>query len=264
MSQSNSTRARLQSIAMSAIFTALYVVLQFVPYTVMIGGAGAFLSLSDFLAPLYGVILGPYWGGLSLILGNFAALGIGRPPIFYGLDFLPNLTAAVAVGFLTRRKWTPAVILNGALLAIFLLNPLTSVFVFSFPFAWLHIVAFALLLSPLSRIAGRWVKTMDFKKISVGVAALSLIGTMIQHLTGNILFEVLLGQLTSSFPAAAYAGIWSVVFFVYPVERTILIVSAVLVGTPLMWIINNNHMLQPAEKRPDNQQAPTEPKKGND
>jgi hypothetical protein len=246
---------------MCAVFTALYVTLAFIPYTVLIGGAGGFLSLSDFLAPMYGILLGPYWGGLSLVLGTFAALGLGRPPIFFGLDFLPNVAAAVAVGFLMRRKWMPVVILNAALLAIFLLNPLTSVFVFSFPFAWMHIVAFVVLLSPLSLKTSRWVKTLELKKIAIGMAILALIGTMIQHLTGNILYEVLLGQLTSSIPAAAYPGIWSAVFFVYPIERTFLIISAVVVGTPLTWIINSNPFLQLTGKQPGTDVRSTESKK---
>ncbi|MCJ7770395.1 hypothetical protein MUP37_02335, partial [Candidatus Bathyarchaeota archaeon] len=101
---------------------------------------------------------------------------------------------------------------------------------------------------PLSRMAAGWVRTLDLRKISTGIAILCLIGTMILHLTGNILFEVIQGQLTSSIPAAAYPGIWTAVFFVYPVERAILIVSGVLVGTPLMWFINNSHILQLGEE----------------
>jgi hypothetical protein len=242
------SRDRLVSISMSAIFTALFTVLQFIPYTFMIGGAGGFLSLSDLLPPLYGIILGPFWGGLTLVLGTVVAFLMGRPLIFYGLDFLPNLMAVVAVGFLVRGKKIPAVAVNAVLLAIFLLNPLTLLFVGSIPFAWMHIVSLAVLISPLGRMAAEWVRTLDLRKISTGIAILCLIGTMILHLTGNILFEAIQGQLTMSIPAAAYPGIWTAVFFVYPVERAILIVSGVLVGTPLMWFINNSHILQLGEE----------------
>jgi predicted lysophospholipase L1 biosynthesis ABC-type transport system permease subunit len=98
-------------------------------------------------------------------------------------------------------------------------------------------------------MASRWIKTLALKKISAGMAILTLIGTMIQHLTGNILYEVLLGQLTSSVPAAAYPAAWTAVFFIYPVERSFLIVSAVLVGTPLVRIINSNPILQAVRKQ---------------
>jgi hypothetical protein len=236
---------------MLTVFTALYIVLRFIPYTIMIGGTGGFLSLSDFLAPLYGIILGPYVGGLSVLLGNFAALGFGRPPVFFGFgDFLPDFVAAVSTGLLVRRKWAPVVLLNTALLVAFLLNPLTSVFVIipgttiSFPFAWMHIVAFAVLISPLGRKATQWVDSAKTKFIGIGLAILTFIGIMMQHLMGNILFEVVLGQLTTTVPAGAYPGIWTTVFFAYPVERSILVVSAVLVGTPLIYIIKKNPFLR--------------------
>jgi hypothetical protein len=229
------------------MFTALYIVLRFVPFSMVIGTTGGFLSVSDFLAPIYGILLGPYLGGLSVLFGNFAAIGMGRTMSFFGLDFLPDFMAAVSTGFLYQRKrstWTVVVALNAALLSIFFLNPLTSVFVLSVPYAWMHIAAFVVL---LSFMAARWLQTVDYRKIAFGVAIFAFIGTMIQHLTGNILFEVVLGQVTTSIPAVAYPGIWTTVFFVYPVERLILIISAVLVGTPLVYLFNK--VLFPTSKK---------------
>ena len=249
LNQPGQNTDRLVAISMSAVFAALFAVLQFIPYTLMIGGAGAFLSLSDFLPPLYGIILGPYWGGLTLVLGELIAFLMGRPLIFYGLDFLPNLVAATAVGFLVEGKRIPSIAMNAILLAVFLFNPLTLLSVAWIPFAWMHLVAFAILVSPLGRMAAEWVRTLDLRRIPVGIGILCLIGTMILHLTGNILFEVIQGQLTSSIPPGAYAGIWTAVFFVYPVERAILIVSGILVGTPLIWVINNNHILRLEKQR---------------
>ena len=49
-----------------------------------------------------------------------------------------------------------------------------------------------------------------------------------QHLTGNILFEVSFGQISPPIiPTAAWPAEWTAVLFAYPVERTILIVCAV-------------------------------------
>lgn len=239
---------RTKQTAMLVMFTALYIVLRFVPFSTIIGTTGGFLSVSDFLAPIYGILLGPYLGGLSVIFGNFAAIGMGRTTSFFGLDFLPDFMAAISAGFLYQHKrstWTVVVALNAALLMIFFLNPLTSVFVFSFPFAWMHITAFVVLLTPLSFTAAKWLQTVDYRKTAFGVTIFAFIGTMIQHLTGNILFEVVLGQVTKSIPAVAYPGIWTTVFFVYPVERLILITSAVLVGTPLVYLFNNVPFLHP-------------------
>jgi hypothetical protein len=253
MSERSEIRTRTKSIALLVVFTALYIIFRFIPYSVLIG-AGGFLSLSDFLAPIFGITLGPYLGGLSVIFGNFAAIGLGRPQIFLGLDFLPDLVAAVSVGFLVRRKWTMVVLLNAALLMVFFLNPLTSLLVtipgttITIPFAWMHIVAFAVLLSPLGRKASQWVTTpKQTKQIAIGLTILAFIGTMMQHLTGNILFEVVYGQIGSPpiIPTAAWPAEWTLVVLAYPVERLVLIISAVLIGTPLIWILNKSPVLRP-------------------
>jgi len=239
---------RTKQIALLTIFTALYIVLRFIPFSVLIGPTGGFLSLSDFLAPIYGILLGPYFGGLSVVLGNFAAIGLGRPMTFYGLDFLPDFMAAISTGFLSqnrRSRWAIVVAINIALLVIFLVNPLTVIFIGPIPFAWLHIVAFIILLSPISLMAAKWLQTVDKKKLVFGVAIFAFIGAMIQHLTGNILFEVVLGQITGSIPSAAYPAIWTSVFLVYPVERLILVIAATLIGTPLLYLLNKNPSLNP-------------------
>jgi len=261
---------RTKQIALLTIFTALYIVLRFIPYSLVIGGAGGYLSFSDFLAPIIGILLGPYFGGLTVLLGNFGALGLGRTPVFVTtpfLDFLPDFIAVVSVGFLMRRKWLPVVLLNTGLLALFLVDPLTSIFVtipgtsISIPFAYLHIAAFIVLLSPLGRWAGKWVATFGKTKLlAAGLIILCFIATMMQHLTGNLLFEVAFGQIGNPpiIPIAAWPSEWTLVVFAYPVERIILIISAVLVGLPLIRTIEKNHFLRIGKQDENNN---TEPKK---
>jgi hypothetical protein len=224
-------------------------VLRMIPTVPMIGVAGSF-SLSDIIAPLYGIILGPYTGGLSIILGSFLAIALGRPVTFMGLDFLPATLNAIALGLLIKRKWALTVGLNAVLLLAFLLHPLTLILIsfsvnntaFSFPFAWMHIVAFVVLLSPIGRNAAKWVKTSETTKIVFGLTVLAFIGTMIQHLMGNLLFEVILGQVLGTISPGAYPGIWTTIFLVYPLERLALIIFAVIVGTPLLRAVQKSFL----------------------
>jgi hypothetical protein len=255
MSELSEIGARTKSVALLVVFTSLYIIFRIIPYSLLIGGGG-FLSFSDFLAPIFGIILGPYLGGLSVILGNFTALGLGRPSIFNGLDFLPDLVAAVSMGFLVRHKWALVVLLNIALLALFFLNPLTSFFVtipgtsITIPLGWMHLVAFVVLLSPLGRQAAQWVGAAEQTKlVAIGLAILAFIGTMMQHLMGNILFEVMFGQIGTPpiIPATAWTAEWTLVALAYPVERLVLIISAALIGTPLLLILKKNLILQPRQ-----------------
>ena len=256
LSKLSKISGRTKVIAAIAIFSALYSVIRQIPMGPMIGLSGQF-SVSDSLAPLYGIILGPYTGGISIIIGTFLAMAMGKAPVFMGLDFLPALVNAVAIGFLVRRKWEPVVLLNAVLLAVFILNPLTSFFInipignttVAFPFLWMHFIAYAVLLSPLGHKAGEWVTTLKPSKLTMGIAILAFVGTMMQHLMGNILSEVVRSQILGvTLPEAFPTVIWPSAFIVYPWERLTLIIITVAVGVPLVKALRKS--LFPFEKQP--------------
>ena len=248
LSDFSNTSNRTKIIAFLIVFSALYAVLRLVPLGPMIGLSATF-SVSDFLAPLYGIILAPYVGGLSIVIGTFLGMAMGKAPVFLGLDFLPAFVNAVAIGFLIKRKWAPVVVLNIILLLAFTLNPLTTLFIGPIPFIWLHIVAFLVLISPLGRKAGQWVETLKPKFLTAGVAILAFIGTMIQHLTGNILTEVVLGQIVGSISPETFSTIiWPSAFLAYPIERTLLVILSVVVGVPLVRTLKKS--LLPFQKQP--------------
>jgi len=196
-------------------------------------------------------------------------MGFGKPVIFLGLDFLPALVNAVALGLLVRRKWAPVVALYIVLLVGFLLNPLTSIFInvggYSFPFVWLHIAAFIVLLSPLGRKAGQWIETLKPAFLAAGIAIMAFIGTMMQHLMGGILTEVVRNQLYVVFgqqpilQSASFPITWSIVFFLYPWERLGLIILAVVVGTPLVRTLKKSLLKPEKQVLADSQQEPNQP-----
>jgi hypothetical protein len=152
------------------------------------------------------------------------------------------------MGFLFRKKWLPVVVLYAGLLAAFVLYPMTSVFIdvpigngsIAIPFVWLHLVAFVLLLSPLSRKAVQWIQTLKPTGLAAGVAILAFIGTMMQHLTGNLVFEVTLGEPIGGITLEGFRGIWSIAFFAYPVERAVLVLISVIIGVPLVRVLKQS------------------------
>lgn len=232
---------------MIAIFTALYAVLRVVPTLPMIGSSGNWFSLSDVIAPIYGIILGPITGGISIVLGTFLGMAMGRPVVFMFLDFLPATVGAVSLGLLMKKKWIYAVALNVILLAVFLIHPNTSVFVdysgVLLPFAWLHIVALVVLISPVGRKLVNWVNTNDAPKIAAGIAIMFFIGTMMQHLMGNLLYETIMAEPLGFIPVTSYPANWALIFPIYPIERLMLIVIGTLVGAPLLRVLKNSSLL---------------------
>ena len=250
MSDFSKISNRTKIIAFLIVFSALYAALRPVPLGPMIGLSNSF-SISDFLVPLYGIILGPYIGGLSVIIGTFLGMALGKAPYFLGLDFLPAFVNTVAIGFLMKRKWAPVIVLNIVLLLAFALNPLTTLFIGPVPFFWLHIVALAVLISPLGRKAGQWVETLKPDLLTAGVAVLAFVGTMMQHLTGNILTEVVHGQIVGDILPETYSTIiWPSAFLAYPVERTVLVILSVVIGVPLISTIKKSLLpfQQPSQK----------------
>jgi hypothetical protein len=249
---------KTKTIAFISIFAALYAVIKLIPIGSMIGLSGTF-SIADCLAPIYGILLGPYIGGSSIIVGTFLSFALGRPINFIGLDFLPALINTVAIGFLIRKKWIHTIILNIALLSIFLANPLTVWFyninfgtsTVTIPFFWLHLVALAVLISPIGYKAAGWTRALKPIVIIAGIAILAFIGTMMQHLTGNILTEVIRVQLTGVVPTESLATIvWPTVFIVYPWERLTLVIISVVIGVPLIKALKTTiHPFEEKEKQ---------------
>ena len=178
-------------------------------------------------------------------------MALGKAPYFFGLDFLPAFVNTVAIGFLMKRKWAPVIVLNVILLLAFALNPLTTLFIGPVPFFWLHIVALAVLISPLGLKAGQWVETLEPKFLAGGVTILAFVGTMMQHLTGNILTEVVHGQIVGDIlPETFSTFIWPGAFLAYPVERTVLVILSVVIGVPLISTIKKSLLpfQQPSQK----------------
>lgn len=244
-------KSKSRVVASVAIFAVVYAVLRLIPTFPMIGVSGAVFSLSDMIAPIYGVILGPFAGPLSVILGTFLAIALGKPVIFLFLDFLPATLNTLVVGLMIRRRFAIAIGLNILVLAIFLANPLTLIFVnvnlptvsLILPFHWMHYIALAILISPLSRWASNWVRGASAANLAKGLIILAFIGTLLQHSTGGILFEVVLGQYLGVIKAEAYPAIWNTVFYIYPIERIALVVLATVVGTPIVKSLKASRLL---------------------
>jgi hypothetical protein len=114
------------SVALMAVFAALYYVLSiFTPHVPAIGNANIKISLEALIASIFGLVLGPYMGALTALVGASVALvlppGVPTP---YDVPFLlaPPINALV-VGLIYYRKWKAAFAAFGALIVVFLFLP---------------------------------------------------------------------------------------------------------------------------------------------
>lgn len=231
--------SKTRLIALTSSFAVIYATLRIIPIFPLVGVPGATFSSSDIFVPLFGIILGPVYGGAAVFVGTFLGFILGKPVVFLGLDFLPATIGTISVGLLARGKRVPVIAIFLLALTIFLVHPFTLVLVqlpfVSIPFNWLHIVALIILISPISRKASIWVNSKSIIQITRGLAILAIIGTMIQHLVGGIVFETVLGLIVGGkYTHQWFVGQWTFIFAVYPIERIILVIASVLLGTPLL------------------------------
>src|SRR5437762_6567997 len=94
-----------------------------------------------------------------------------------------------------RVGWAAA--FYAVLLSLFVALPLSAFWIqtvwgFTLPFVWLHIITLLILISPLGFNAPKWIRSSNGVALALGVGVTILAATMAQHVTGGILYETIL------------------------------------------------------------------------
>jgi len=160
----SSSRLSTINVAFLAIFIALSViVIKLVPGIPIVGVPGSEIKFDAAIAPVYGMVIGPYLGFLAALIGGLLTSG---NPFTFLTSFAPAVSAMVA-GFLTSGKvaekvrvpaWIAAAVILGALIAGWYL---TWVGVKAPLYPILHLAGFFAIL-----ITRRWV-AKSFEEIGV-------------------------------------------------------------------------------------------------
>lgn len=229
------SRSALRKLTLTASLAAVYTVFRAIPISKLIGISGN-ITAAGMVAPVIGILLEPAYGTVSVFIGTMlASLVPGNPLKFDGLDFLPGALNVTLVSLAARGRKVEATMMFLLTLGLFVINPYTSLFVGSgldsppIPFLWMHLVALLVLISPLTSNLRTKLTINNYRTVLISVFALAFAGTMIEHLTGGLLFTLVVGK-------GALVS-WPVIFLAYPVERTVLLVGATLICTPLVRIL---------------------------
>jgi hypothetical protein len=215
-----------------AVFSVVYGFIRFIPIIPWIGGSG-FFTLADFFIPFIAILFGPYVSSLIIVIGTVIGFLSGRIS-FFGLDFFPAVINALVIGFMVRKKRTLSICLFSILIICFFIHPFTMKFVevknILIPFIWMHLIAYLLLLSPLSRRSvlsiNKIFTSENFKGLKIAnyvfsFAIISFVGSLAQHIAGNLIFATVSVSILGMTLSTLF-DIWKVVFFIYPFERIII------------------------------------------
>ena len=231
---SENTRLTAKEVALIICFTALYAVFAAIPIFKIVGAAGT-ISAAAITAPIIGILLGPYLGFLSAILG--ATIGF-----FYGsfspMSFVSGTVATLCAGLLCEGKRALCFMIYFLFFVIHGFYPSIGP-VWLFPsYLWFQLAGLLLLISPLQSSAIRNLKSNNIPVVFFSFFAVSLTSTLAGQISGSLTFLVLFPN-----PPIVQLGVLQLLTVQYPVERTIVALSSSFIGTSLFRILKPAKLL---------------------
>lgn len=239
-------RVGTKGVALVAVFAALFTVLTLLPGIPIIGGKGR-IELAASLAPLFGIVLGPWLGALAAFLGALLAWALppGSPDPFTGLLMLAPTISSLTAGLATSRKigrvegWVPAALVLGILVLAWYATwvgaraPLYPV---------LHVAGLVLIVV-LGRRLAEYLRSNARSKMALAVVVSSYCGIVADHMVGNLAFIASLGVfiplevISAWLKGLGLPDVPSLFMFTLPIsaaERLAMTAVAALVGIPLV------------------------------
>jgi len=264
MNQAKLSKHRLgaREVAYVAVFSALSVVVEVtLPGIPIIGVQGGQITLDAVLAPIYGMIIGPYLGALAAFIGGIV---VAKGNVFSILtSFAPAISAFVA-GMMVRKPSSSKTSLEGWKLSAVTLSALIAAWYLTevgraipiYPI--LHLSGLAIILL-LREKASKFFWSNDRKQLLIAVACTSFCGLISDHMFGNLAFILLIGWLIPleitlppwlNFPGWAYGlkviDLPSIFMYVLPIstiERTLMTLIATIVGVGLIIALRTARLL---------------------
>ncbi|MHA1951182.1 MAG: hypothetical protein ACXAAO_13810 [Candidatus Thorarchaeota archaeon] len=227
-----------RTVAFVAIFTAMIAILDVIP-TIPGFYAGVWDSWPFLMAPIVGILLGPYLGAISVGLGSLLGHMIYfRDPT--EMLFMIGLSVGAAIaGFVYQRRWRPVLGIYSVLLLGYFIYPVT----WGLPLwgIWDILVGYGIvLIFTIMTIRGGWSEISEWKRV------LLLIFTTVIALESDILFRIFVlvpGQTYWFFygwTPLDLALIWSVAGFITPIKVVLAALVTITLGLQLLRILERH------------------------
>ena len=215
------------------IFAALYAVFSLVSLFPIIGALGRFITLGAVLAPVIGMLLGPYVGVLATSIGGFVGWTVTQSGAFGFVSFIPGSFSALTAGLLINGERRVSALLYLIVFLSMAFFPLIGP-VWLFPlFLWFQLIGLVILVSPLSTVASKSLRADRIDRLTLGVGVIALVSALAGQVAGTLMFELMVYPVNPQIEFWRTAQ-WQPLAFVYPVERILIAVLATLVGVPLI------------------------------
>jgi len=223
-----------KNLALVCCFASVQVVLSSVSLFPVIGAVGKFITMATVMAPLIGLILGPYLGTTAVSMGGFIGWIITQAGPFSFLSFVPSAAAAFFSGLLYNRRGMVSVLLYSGLFLVLAFYPLIGPAWLYPSYLWFQLAGLIVLASPLrSRAEDSTHKHTSMLELSFGVGIISFTAALFGQVVGSLMFEIMYWPTN---PQTEFwkVLVWQPTTFLYPVERTLITLIATVIGAPLI------------------------------
>jgi len=225
-----SSKLSARDVTLLTSFTASYVVLYILPVFPIIGLPGAAIPAAAIMAPVTGMLIGPFLGATSAILGGLISFFIGR---FSIVSIFATGIASLYSGLLYAGKRKICIYLYILLLIAFGAYPYIGPFWLYPQLTWFQVIVLLILLTPLSSRAIEEARTLTgYRKDFPHLFTIFLISTMAGQIAGSLAFEIIFWPAFIG-GVEAWRGIWNAVAWIYPIERIIISLLATIISIPL-------------------------------
>lgn len=239
-----SSKRRSRLVAGAALFAAVYAVLGNIPVSKLLLGSGNYLTASNFVTPLAGMIFGPLVGGFAAVFGDILDVFTGSIALG-GTGFAviaADLATASTAGLAFTGRRAAALALPAAVLGLYWLDPISVLFVGGIPFTWLHMASLAPLAGALIyEKRGRITRLNPFFVVSVTFASL-----LCGQLTGTLVGQELSVRVYQSLTQQGWDAIVPYFFPLYPLERTFFTAVGSMISIPVLRAIWQRERPRPA------------------
>jgi membrane protein YqaA with SNARE-associated domain len=224
-----------RQLAVTVSFTALYVVFGAIKISPIIGLPGQAITAAAILAPIMGILFGPYISTLSTVLGGIIGFSLGY---FSPLSLASGAVAAMCGGMTSKGKKSASIAMYLLLLLLLTFFPNIGPAWLYPPYSWFQTIVFIILISPLQAAAIKYFDSKSNSKLLYAFFITSLTSTLAGQIAGSVTFEVLISSNINTATST-----WVTTAFLYPIERIIIAVASAMIGTALFRVLKTTNLM---------------------
>lgn len=228
----NDTKVMTKKVALIACFASCYAVSCFWPLSPILGAAGKSITVATIMAPVIGIILDIHQSVPAVTLGGIVGFFLGS---FNRSSFASGVASTFFAGFLQKKKRLLTIAIYSVLLVVFAFYPAVGPG-WQYPlFLWLQVLGLIILVSPLQpKPIENPADTEKYQKLAFKVGVTCFVATLFGHIAGCLTFEALYLPTRT---------LWQTLTWVYPVERLLITIAAMLIGTSLIKVVETQKIL---------------------